>query len=231
MTQARAKQDMRKVRLVGIDETSLKSGQDYITVVHDLDEKRLLFATPGCDHATVERFALDLQAHGCKRTPITNACIDMSAAFAKGIAKPLPKAQINYDRYHVVALDNQATDEVRSAEWKADSQRVRDELGELDASQRRAIPDLRRHREAQPDKLERPQRSAYRHGRWRQLRRQVWYRCTLCRLEHRYQRHHLEQPGQLHGSSDQRREHRRHGALAAANRQRQRQHQQLRRQH
>ena len=30
-------------------------------------------------------------------------------------------------------------DEVRSAEWMTDSQRVRDELGELDATQRRAI--------------------------------------------------------------------------------------------
>ena len=139
VTQARAKQDMSKVRLVGIDETSLKRGQDYITVVHDLDEKRLLFATPGRDHATVERFAVDLEAHGCKRTAITNACIDMSAAFAKGIAKSLPNAQISYDRYHVVALANQAMDEVRSAEWKADSQRVREELGELDAKQRRAI--------------------------------------------------------------------------------------------
>ena len=139
VTQARAKQDMSKVRLVGIDETSLKRGQDYITVVHDLDEKRLLFATPGRDHATVERFAVDLEAHGCKRTEITNACIDMSAAFAKGIAKSLPKAQISCDRCHVVALANQAMDEVRSAEWKTDSQRVRDELGELDATQRRAI--------------------------------------------------------------------------------------------
>ena len=78
---------------MGIDETSLKRGQDYITVVHDLDEKRLLFATPGRDHATVERLAVDLQAQGCKRTEITNACIDMSAAFAKGIAKSLPNAR------------------------------------------------------------------------------------------------------------------------------------------
>ncbi len=137
--QARAKQDMSSVRLVGIDETSLKRGQDYITVVHDLQGKRLLYATPGRDHATVEQFALDLAEHGGKRTAIANACIDMSAAYAKGIGESLPNAQISYDRYHVVALANTAMDEVRNAEWKTESRRVRDELGELDARERRSI--------------------------------------------------------------------------------------------
>ena len=128
VSQARAKQDMRKVRLVGIDETSVKRGQNYITVVHDLDEKRLLFATPGRDHDTVEQFAVDLAAHGGKRTAIKHACIDMSAAYAKGITESLPKAQISYDRFHVVALANKAMDEVRTAEWATERQRVQDEL-------------------------------------------------------------------------------------------------------
>jgi len=35
------------VQIVGIDETSLRRGQSYITVAHDLDTKRLLFATEG----------------------------------------------------------------------------------------------------------------------------------------------------------------------------------------
>jgi transposase len=139
VSQARAKQDMRKVRLVGIDETSVKRGQNYITVVHDLDEKRLLFATPGRDHDTVEQFAVDLAAHGGKRTAIKHACIDMSAAYAKGITESLPKAQISYDRFHVVALANKAMDEVRTAEWATERQRVQDELGELDARERRTI--------------------------------------------------------------------------------------------
>ena len=139
VAQARAKQDMSKVRLVGIDETSLKRGQDYITVTHDLDEKRLLFASHGRDHDAVEEFAADLQQHGGERTAIAHACIDMSAAYAKGIGKSLPNAQISYDRYHVVALANKAMDEVRSAEWKDESRRVEEELGALDPSLRRSI--------------------------------------------------------------------------------------------
>lgn len=139
VAEARAKQDMRAVRLVGIDDTSMRRGQDYITVAHDLDEKRLLFATHGRDHDAVEEFAADLEAHGGKRTAVAHACIDMSAAYAKGIGKSLPNAQISYDRYHVVALANKAMDEVRTVEWKDESQRVREELGDLDARERRSI--------------------------------------------------------------------------------------------
>ena len=137
--QARAKQDMSTVELVGIDETSLRKGHNYICVVHDLQAKRLLFATPGKDHETVERFALDLEAHGGKRTAIAHACIDMSAAFALGISKSLPNAKISYDRFHVVALANEAMDEVRSAEWKAEAELVQQALGELGPPQRRSI--------------------------------------------------------------------------------------------
>jgi transposase len=48
--QARQSDDMSAVRHIGIDETSLRKGHNYITVVHDLDAKRLLFATEGRDH-------------------------------------------------------------------------------------------------------------------------------------------------------------------------------------
>ena len=136
---ARAKQDMSSVRLVGIDETSLRKGHNYVCVVHDLEGKRLLFATSGRDHTTVESFAVDLQAHGGDRTAIAHACIDMSAPFALGIGKSLPNALISYDRYHVVALANQAMDEVRRAEWRAESALVQQALGDLGPSERRSI--------------------------------------------------------------------------------------------
>ena len=62
-----------------------------------------------------------------------------SAAFLRGATEFLPNAKVSFDRFHVVALANEAMDEVRSAEWKADSARVRDELGELNPRQRRSI--------------------------------------------------------------------------------------------
>jgi len=136
---ARAKDDMSTVRHIGIDETSVKKGQNYITVVHDLQARRLLFATPGRDHKTVLDFAQDLQDHGGKPEHIEHVCMDMSGAFLKGAKQAMPKAAICYDRFHVAALANQAMDEVRSAEFKADAKAVNQSLSELDPKARRSL--------------------------------------------------------------------------------------------
>ena len=66
--QARARRDVGKVRIVGMDETRVCRCQQYITVDHDdLAAKRQRFATSGRDHSTVGRFAQDLAAHGGQR--------------------------------------------------------------------------------------------------------------------------------------------------------------------
>jgi len=116
---ARTLDDMSAVRVIGINETSARKGQLYITVMHDLQNKRLLFACEGKDHQTVVKFAQDLQAHGGKPEQIAHVCQDMSAAYAKGVAQALPQAQISYDRFHVVAMANEAMDEVRRYETSA----------------------------------------------------------------------------------------------------------------
>lgn len=136
---ARARDDMSQVRHIGIDETSVKKGQNYITVVHDLQAKRLLFATPGRDHQTVLDFAKDLQAHGGQAERIEHVCMDMSGAFLKGAQQALPQAAICYDRFHVAALTGKAMDEVRSAEFKADAKTVTQALGQLEPKARRSL--------------------------------------------------------------------------------------------
>jgi transposase len=129
---ARKLDDMSAVRVIGIDETSLRKGQNYITVVHDLEKKRLLFACEGKDHQTVVNFAQDLQAHGGKPEQIAHVCQDMSAAYAKGVAQALPQAQISYDRFHVVAMANEAMDEVRREETRTQPQSIKTALGDND---------------------------------------------------------------------------------------------------
>ena len=78
--QARALERCEGVQIVGIDETSLRRGQHSITVVHDLDAKRLLFATEGRDHQTVVDFAADLKAYSGDPADVRHACMDNAAA-------------------------------------------------------------------------------------------------------------------------------------------------------
>jgi len=129
---AREQEDMSDVKDIGIDETSLRKGQNYITVVHDLKGRRLLFATQGRDHKTVLEFAADFKAHAGKPEQIENVCQDMSAAFTKGVGLALPNAQISYDRFHVVAMAMQAMDEVRREEMRTDPAAIKTALGKTD---------------------------------------------------------------------------------------------------
>jgi transposase len=139
VSQARIKDDMSEVKLIGIDETSVKKGHQYITVVHDLQAKRLLFATSGKDNTTVESFTKDLAAHGGQPQAIEHVCMDMSAAFAKGVRENLPQAQISYDRFHVMAMASAAMDEVRKAEVRERPHQVREALGSEDRKARKSM--------------------------------------------------------------------------------------------
>ena len=132
VTKARALDDMSEVSIVGIDETSLRKGQNYITVVHDLQTKRLLFACEGRDHQTVVDFCADLKVHGGDPDQVKHVCQDMSAAYAKGVALALPHAQISYDRFHVIAMANEAMDGVRRQEMSTQPRAVKDALGDND---------------------------------------------------------------------------------------------------
>ncbi len=115
---ARAGLDFSEVSRVGVDETSARRGQDYVSLFMDLDAGRVMFATDGRNSATVERFARELAAHGGQPEQLREVCSDMSPAFIRGIGEHLPEAEITFDRYHVIAELNKAVDEVRKAERK-----------------------------------------------------------------------------------------------------------------
>lgn len=113
---ARTQADYSEVKRVGIDETSARRGQDYISLFFDLDQRRLLFGTGGKDHETVKAFTEDLKAHGGTPENVTAACIDMSKAFIKGIREALPNAEITFDPFHLIQLMNDALGKVRAEE-------------------------------------------------------------------------------------------------------------------
>ena len=75
---ARAKESCAGVALIGIDETSCAKGHSYITLVHDLQQARLIYATPGKDASTVHRFTQDLKSHQGTAEAIKVVCMDMS---------------------------------------------------------------------------------------------------------------------------------------------------------
>jgi transposase len=110
------RQDLSGARRLGVDETSFRRGQDYVTVFADLDRRAAIFVTPGRDAVTYERFVDDLREHGGEPGQIKEVCQDLSEAFLSGALQHLPDAEITFDRYHVKAQLTKAVDEVRRAE-------------------------------------------------------------------------------------------------------------------
>lgn len=108
--------DQTQVTSLGIDETANKKGHDYVTLAADLDERRVLFATPGKDETTIARLREHLQSKGVPPEQITHVSIDMSPAFIAGVTHNFANAHIVFDRFHIVKLLNEAMDEVRKAE-------------------------------------------------------------------------------------------------------------------
>jgi transposase len=114
--EARAEEDFSGVTKVGVDDTSSRRGQNYITQFVDLERSKTLFATEGRDHTTVERFAEDLRRHGGDPERVQEFSLDMSAAYMLGIEGSFKKAELTFDKFHVAQLLSQAMDEVRRTE-------------------------------------------------------------------------------------------------------------------
>jgi transposase len=117
--EARARADYADVIRVAIDETAAKRGHDYVSLFVDIDARRVLFVADGRDAGTVAEFADDLEAHNGDASRIKEVCIDMSAAFIKGVADNLTEAEVTFDKFHAVKLVNDAVDKVRRAEAKS----------------------------------------------------------------------------------------------------------------
>jgi len=113
--------DLSELRRVAIDETSRHKGQDYITVVADADERKVIFVDEGHGAETIAHFAAELLLHGSDPGRIESASIDMSPAYIRGVTDYLPNADITFDKFHVIANASKALDRMRVIERRTDA--------------------------------------------------------------------------------------------------------------
>jgi transposase len=115
---ARASDDPSGITRLGVDETSSKKGHSYVTIGVDLDESRVVHACEGKGKACMQNMADYLSGKGVGKDQVKELSMDLSPAFIAGGSEAFPKAQITFDRFHVVKLLNEAMNQVRIAERK-----------------------------------------------------------------------------------------------------------------
>lgn len=102
---------------VGLDEKSFGKGQDYITVLTDLDGSRVLDVTEERTETAAKAVLQTLTKE--QREGVQAVAADMLPAYAKAVAQELPNAELVHDKFHVAKYLGEAVDQVRRAENKA----------------------------------------------------------------------------------------------------------------
>ncbi|SFM94045.1 Transposase [Nitrosomonas communis] len=105
--------DPPAISQLGIDETSTRKGHHYVTVGVDRESERVIDVNEGKGKLAVQAIGRHLQSKGAQAEQIQQVSMDLSPAFIAGVKDTFSCAQINFDRFHIVKLLNQAMDAVR----------------------------------------------------------------------------------------------------------------------
>jgi transposase len=114
--EAQARRDLLAgLKRLGIDEISIRKGQRYLTVVVCHDTGRLVWAHPGRDRQTVEKFLDLLGAERCQQVQLVSC--DMAEWITRPVRERCPTADVCLDPFHVTKLATDALDEIRRDVW------------------------------------------------------------------------------------------------------------------
>lgn len=106
-----------RVTSIGIDEIAKHKGhQDFILIITDLKNKRVIDVLPDRKKETLEAYFKEWPEE--KRNLIETVAIDLWAPYRSAAESLLPKASIVADRFHVMQNLNKALDECRREEKK-----------------------------------------------------------------------------------------------------------------
>lgn len=104
------------LHVLGIDEVSRRKGQQYLTIVYDLDRRRVVWVGRDRTTDTMERFLTWLGPRRARA--IHTVCCDMWAVYIDAVRTHLPQATIVFDRFHLSQHLGRAVDDVRRQTWR-----------------------------------------------------------------------------------------------------------------
>ena len=104
------------LHVIGIDEVSRRKGQQYLTIVYDLERGRVVWVGRDRSAATMARWFAWLRPRRARA--IHTVCCDMWSIYVDAVQKQLPHAALVFDRFHLSQYLSRAVDEVRRHTWR-----------------------------------------------------------------------------------------------------------------
>lgn len=115
---ALAEQPLESVKQLGLDETSYKKGHDYITILTDMQAKKVVGIGHGKGVEAVEEALMEMEVRCADREDVETVSLDFSAAYIAACNQYFPQAATVFDRFHLESLLNKAVDQVRREDQK-----------------------------------------------------------------------------------------------------------------
>ena len=103
------------LRIIAVDEISLKKGHNYITEVLNYETGEIAWMCPDRNAATLEAFYNELSDE--QRKSIEAIAMDMWDPYIKATKNCLPHVEIVFDLFHVVAAFGRVIDRIRMGEF------------------------------------------------------------------------------------------------------------------
>lgn len=113
-----------QIRVIGVDEISIRKGHTYRVVVADMDEQRPIWiGGTGRTKEDFDQFFAEIGVECSKSIELT--VMDMWKAFRNSTAEHAPQARVVFDKFHVLRHLSDALDEVRRQEYKRVNEKER----------------------------------------------------------------------------------------------------------
>jgi len=107
---------LKNLKFIGVDEVARAKGHNYMTVVYNLISGELIWVETGRTSDVFSKFLTQLTTECAEN--IKAIGMDMGLAYQKSVRESLPKADIVFDRFHVMQAFSKTIDNQRRIEFR-----------------------------------------------------------------------------------------------------------------
>ena len=117
------RREKEKLQYLGIDEKSIKSGHNYLSIAYDLNQGKVLEVIEGRNNKSSEKLLRSVESNNdCSNLQAVS--MDMWRAYINASKAVFPSVDIVHDKFHIIKYLNDGVDKTRKIETtKLDKQK------------------------------------------------------------------------------------------------------------